>query len=241
VTLSLDGQEIIGDGGTASYYGHPEWRRVHRGTRAHATVTVDDQDQSRMGGDFMWTDHARVQVRSVDLHRGVVDAQHDGYRLLPRPVTHRRWLVAPPKESTVLVVDLVTGEGEHEVRASWPLHPCLDIRVGPLGHRVERAGAPVLEIAYQAAPNKVVLHQSKGDAQRHLGWWSDHLEQRQPSWLVSATCRGRVPLAMVTALKPVTGRRTGSITGLDVEVLEGTIVIRWDDDGQRREVVLYLG
>jgi hypothetical protein len=241
VTLSVNGQDVIGDPGTASYYGHPEWRRVHRGTRAHATVIVDDEDQSRMGGDFMWTDHARVQVRSVDLHRGIVDAQHDGYRLLPRPVIHRRWLVAPPEESAILVVDLITGEGEHEVRTSWPLHPALDIRLAPTGHRVERGGAPVLDIAYQAASNNVVLHQSKGDAQRHLGWWSEHLEERQPSWLVSASCSGRAPLAMATLLRPLTGSRTGSITGLDVELPERAVVIRWVDDGHHREVAIPRG
>lgn len=98
----------------------------------------------------------------------------------------------------------------------------------------------MLDIAYQAAGNQLVLHQSKGDARRNLGWWSEHLEERQPAWLVSATCRGRVPMAMVTVLRPVTGRRTNSITGLGVRLLEGTILIRWDDDGQHREVVLAL-
>jgi len=38
VTFSIDGQDVIGDPGAGSYYGHPDWRRIHRGTRVHATV-----------------------------------------------------------------------------------------------------------------------------------------------------------------------------------------------------------
>ena len=41
VTLSAEGRELIVDPGTASYYGNPAWRTVHRGTRVHPTVCVD--------------------------------------------------------------------------------------------------------------------------------------------------------------------------------------------------------
>src|SRR6476646_4772478 len=82
VTLSIDGQEVIGDPGVGSYYGHPDWRRINRGTRVHASVEVDGQDQSVIGGPFMWNHHARVRVRAVELESGVVDAEHFGYRRL---------------------------------------------------------------------------------------------------------------------------------------------------------------
>ena len=127
VTLSLDGQEVIGDPGAASYYGHPEWRQVHRGTRVHPTVTVDGENQSVSGGPFLWTGHARVRVHAVDLERGIFDAEHDGYRRLPSPVTHRRWVSAPPRRGTILVLDELSGSGEHQMRVSWPLHPSLGI------------------------------------------------------------------------------------------------------------------
>ena len=82
LTLSQDGVELIGDPGAASYYGHPEWRRTHRGTRVHATVSVDGRDQSDMGGPFLWTRHAVVRVNAVDLDAGLGRRRAHG---LPAP------------------------------------------------------------------------------------------------------------------------------------------------------------
>jgi hypothetical protein len=237
VTLSLDGREIVGDPGAASYYGHPEWRRVHRGTRVHATVTVDGEDQSVMGGPFMWTRKARVRVRSTDLGRGIVDAEHDGYRRLTGPVIHRRWLVAPPGHPSTLVVDLVEGEGEHEVRASWPLAPGLDVREERAGRLVSRDGVPVLEIV-QGASTGICLEQVRGDTQNHLGWWSERLETRTPSWLVSGVCRGPVPLAIATVLRPPTGRTAPAAGGVTVEFGIGQIFVVWHDGIRHRELVI---
>uniref|UniRef100_UPI000AB1A115 heparinase II/III family protein n=1 Tax=Nocardia jejuensis TaxID=328049 RepID=UPI000AB1A115 len=138
VTLAVDGSELICDPGTASYYGHPNRRAAHRSTRAHATVTVDGLDQSVMGGPFIWSEHARVRVRAVDLDRGVVDAEHDGYRRLADPVAHRRWLIAPPDEDLVLVVDMLAGTGIHSAQVSWPLHPALQVR--PIGDGYSTGG-----------------------------------------------------------------------------------------------------
>ncbi|HEY2725073.1 MAG TPA: alginate lyase family protein [Pseudonocardiaceae bacterium] len=201
VTLSVEGQELIGDPGAASYYGHPEWRRVHRGTRAHATVCVDDADQSVIAGPFLWSSHAGVTVRGVDLSRGVVDAEHDGYRRLDPPAGHRRWLIAPPEDAALLVVDLVSGAGTHRVRTSWPLHPALDATRTPDGHLARRDGAPVLCLTY-AASAETTHYEVRGDQDTNLGWWSHRLESREPAWLVGTTAEAQAPVVLATVLTP---------------------------------------
>jgi uncharacterized heparinase superfamily protein len=235
VTLSVDGRELIGDPGTASYYGHPDWRAAHRGTRMHATATVDDMDQSEVGGPFLWSRHAHVRVHHVDLSRGVVDADHDGYERLSAPVTHRRWLVAPPERSEVLVVDLLEGEGEHHLRASWPLHPDLEASPSARGQEIDEQGRTVLHIAYAASAGRIELDQVKGDVTSNLGWWSDRLESREPSWLVSGSTRGPVPMAMASLLTPV---RSGAapLDDLQIRYLNDTISVSWGDGGSRRTV-----
>ena len=227
VSLSVDGRELIADPGTASYYGHPAWRKVHRGTRVHATVSVDDEDQSVMAGPFMWTRHAQVRTHSVDPMHGIVDAEHDGYLRLAEPVTHRRCLVAPPTRPWVLVVDALDGAGEHEMRASWPLHPALDVLALRQGHEIVRDGVPVLLMA-SAASVPVVHEQVRGDGETNLGWWSDRLESRRPAWLVSGRCRGPLPLVMATVLRPLTVE--GSVTELHVQLAGDTITVTWLDD-----------
>ncbi|MGS0685634.1 alginate lyase family protein [Nakamurella sp. GG22] len=201
VTLSSDGVEFVGDPGSGSYYGDPERRRVHRGTRVHATVTVDGTDQSVIGGPFLWTRHARVQVRAVDLGAGIVDAEHDGYGRLDPPVRHRRWLIAPPEQATVLVVDLLTGAGEHDATVSWPLAPKLRPSQSARGFRVEQTNGPGLQVCY-AATVETRGSQVRGEKDSLLGWWSERLERPVPASLLGVHGSGPLPLVFATLLRP---------------------------------------
>ena len=226
VTVSIDGQEVIGDPGAGSYYGHPDWRRINRGTRVHASVEVDGHDQSVIGGPFMWTHHARVRVRAVDLESGVVDAEHFGYRRFAEPVTHRRWLVAPHDGAALLVVDLLSGTGQHLVRTSWPLHPSLDVERVSLGHLVTRNGSQIAHIA-AAATTRLTAEQVRGDERNLLGWWSNRLESREPSWLVGSSCVADLPLVAATVIQPVAdGQR---VIDLGVSHLGAAIEVAWSD------------
>lgn len=203
VTVAFDGRDVVVDPGVGSYYAHPDRRTVHRGTRAHATVVVDRVDQSRIGGPFLWTEHARTTVHHVDLPRGVVDAEHDGYRRLAQPVRHRRWLIAPPDRDDVLVVDLLDGHGQHELRASWPLAPDLDARPVDGGHDLARAGAAIVGLRYGAS-KPLRCEQVRGDESGGLGWWSRRLESRLPAWWLSAVCTGGLPVVMATVISAIT-------------------------------------
>ena len=241
VDLSLGGQPLIGDPGTGSYYGHPSWRVAHRGTRMHATVTVDDEDQSVMGGAFLWTRHATTRVRSVDLSAGRVDAEHDGYRRLADPVLHRRWLIAPADEPAVVVVDLLEGRAEHHLRVSWPLHPSLDAAAHGSGHLITRGDVPVLQMAAATTlPAGLDVEQVRGDSDTQLGWWSERLESRTPSWLLSTSARGECPAAIVTVLRSAGVEDPDPLT--DVAVVLNADVIRasWSDAGHSHDVVLPL-
>ncbi|GAB0104508.1 alginate lyase family protein [Nocardia sp. JMUB6875] len=233
VTLAADGTDLIGDPGTASYYGHPGWRAAHRGTRAHPTVSVDGADQSVKAGPFMWSTHARVRVRAVDTERGVVDAEHDGYLRLPDPVTHRRWLVAPPEHQSIVVVDLLSGKGMHTADVSWPLHPALDVQESEHGHLVTANGDALLSLTY-AATVPVVTDSVRGDETTDLGWWSERLESREPAWLISARCSGSAPFAVVTVL----GRGPDTVGDLRIEHSGGGIRAHWTDGDTRYTLVI---
>lgn len=230
VTLSAQGRELIVDPGAASYYGKPEWRAVHRGTRAHPTVCVDGVDQSDIGGPFYWRRHAATSVRSVDLGRGVVDAEHDGYRRLEDPVVHRRWLIAPPGDATVAVVDLLDGRSVHDIEVSWPLHPELDATPNCHGHIVIRDNLPVLQLCY-AATSLVEPEQVRGDPSSHLGWWSDRLEARTPAWLVGARCRTTLPVAILSVLCTA---GAGVITEPKLVRDGATLIASWSEGEVRR-------
>ena len=232
VTLALNGQDVIGDPGTGSYYQHPHWRSVFRGTRAHATVCVDGLDQSVIAGPFLWSRHANVTLRGVDLAGGVVDAEHDGYTRLPGRVTHRRWLVAPPGEEWQLVVDLISGAGTHEVRATWPLHPSLEAERTAAGHTLMRDGREVARVAY-AATAPLAIDEAHGNERECLGWWSERLEQRVPAWWLGAVCRSELPLAVATLIGPA---RVALVRDLTVNRWGDTIAVSWSQDARNAQV-----
>lgn len=232
VGLSVGGHDIIGDPGPASYYGHPDWRRIHRGTRVHGTVEVDRCDQSVMAGPFIWSSHARVRVLAVDVHAGIVDAEHDGYRRLSGAVMHRRWVAAGPDDDAVVVVDLLSGFGHHEVRTSWPLAPEYDVAKASVGHVVSRDGSPVLQVA-AAATAPLVDDAVRGDDVQGLGWWSNRLESREPAWLIGSSTSGPLPLVLATVLQP---RGDGlSITDLEVTRNPGAIDVTWSNNRARQQ------
>lgn len=235
VTVSVDGQDVIGDPGAGSYFGHPDWRLAHRSTRAHATVEVDDQNQSVTGGPFLWTAHAHVRVNGIDLESGVVDAEHLGYRRLHDSVTHRRWLVAPPSGAAVLVVDLVSGGGRHLVRTSWPLHPSLDVSAERDGYLLTRDGVPVAQLV-SAATVDLEFEQVRGDTNTALGWWSEQLESRTPAWLVGARCLTGLPVVVATVIQPTNGLTR--VADLEVRHHGADIDVTWTDSGQRKTVAI---
>lgn len=234
VTLSADGRDLIVDPGTGSYYGHPHWRSAHRGTRAHGTVCIDDVDQSVDGGPFYWRRHANTTVRTVDLKRGIVDAEHDGYRRLKDPAVHRRWLSAPPDDPTMVVVDLITGRSEHDIDVSWPLHPELDATATQNGHQVTRDGSPVLQLCY-AATSSIEFTALRGDPESNLGWWSGRLEERVPAWLLGVHCRSVTPVAILTILSTDI-----AVTVSDPEISHSgtTLEVGWSVNGARRALTI---
>jgi hypothetical protein len=230
VTLSDGAQDLISDPGTGSYYGHPDWRAVMRGTRAHPTVCIDGRDQSDSGGPFLWTRHAEVRVLGIDVAAGVVDAEHDGYSHLPGGVTHRRWLIARAGDQTHLIVDMISGSGHHDLRTSWPLHPSLNAdRVGD-GHLATLDGKPVLQLLYSATV-PLNTEEVRGDTTNNLGWWAEELESRVPAWWLSAACHGELPVVVASLLSQP---RKVHTEDLSVQLLDDRIHVRWNENHHPR-------
>ena len=55
--LEIDGQSYITDVGTYTYHSEPEWRAYFKGTLAHNTIRVDEQDQASNAGPCLWVEH----------------------------------------------------------------------------------------------------------------------------------------------------------------------------------------
>ena len=128
---SLFGQRVLVNSGTSEYGLSPE-RLRQRGTAAHNTVVVNGMDSSEVWSGFRVARRARPF--DVNLGRAgecaIVRASHDGYRRLPRRVTHsREWRVLPGE---LHVKDQLAGRFRSAV-AYFHLHPDVSIASGPHG------------------------------------------------------------------------------------------------------------
>ncbi len=124
-TLNIGGVPIIIDPGTYAYHADAYWRNYFRSTKAHNTVTINDLDQSKQEGTFLWTKKAKTKVLGWEQTNdgGILTAEHDGYTFLNKGILnegiiHRRRLTLDRKG--LEIVDHLQGVGIHDME--WRLH-----------------------------------------------------------------------------------------------------------------------
>lgn len=119
-TLNVGGVPIIVDPGTYTYHADAHWRNYFRSTKAHNTLVVDDLDQSKSGGAFLWTKKAYTKVLDwqTSTRGSVLEAEHDGYKRLCGKVVHCRKLTLEQHE--LEIKDRLQNSGTHQVE--WRLH-----------------------------------------------------------------------------------------------------------------------
>ena len=109
--LAVDGEWWLVDPGTYAYHSDPEWRSYFRGTAAHNTIRVNQENQSQISGPFMWGRKAGAWIENLEEVSGIqiVTACHDGYRHLG--LTHSRTLRFSPADAQLELVDALRGAG----------------------------------------------------------------------------------------------------------------------------------
>lgn len=123
--LDVEGEKFIVDSGAYVYKPDPVARNRFRSVRAHNTLEIDDQEPSLLcEAPHLWTIeqpyHLWVREWRVSKDEVLLDAEHDGYRRLGRPVIHRRRFRLNLRAETLVIEDILTGEGEH--CWTWRLH-----------------------------------------------------------------------------------------------------------------------
>ena len=136
--MSLGGQRLFVNSGT-SRYGVDGERHRQRGTAAHNTLTVDEQNSSEVWSGFRVARRARVQILAASSSAGhiAIEGRHDGYARLPGRNLHTRcWVL---DDRSLRVEDKVSGnfgiadayfhlhpevtarlETDHCLALSWP-------------------------------------------------------------------------------------------------------------------------
>ena len=120
VVLTVGGDPVLVDPGTATYTMNPAIRDGFRSTRMHNTVVIDGRDHAEPGAPFCWhgAPAGRLLATSIEPAADFAQATHNAYQ----HATHVRSVLAL-HDIGWLVVDHVFGSGEVRAESFWHLHP----------------------------------------------------------------------------------------------------------------------
>jgi hypothetical protein len=130
VEVRYGGVDVLADPGTCCSHGDPSWRSYFRSTIAHNTVELGGHNQSKEGGSFPWPRHALAREIEVIDDGDVASwaAEHDGYRKLDPPASHRRSILLDRASRIVDIVDQIEG-GSYDVRLAFHFGPDVEVEL----------------------------------------------------------------------------------------------------------------
>jgi Heparinase II/III-like protein/Heparinase II/III N-terminus len=131
IVLTVAGEPLLIDPGTATYTMDPALRDRFRSTAMHNTLMLDDRPQSHGAGPFHWrsTANAHAPVRAMTDGCDYVEGTHDGYA----PRRHTRRVLAIHGLGW-WILDHVLGSGDADLAIHWHLHPA--VAVASIGNSV---------------------------------------------------------------------------------------------------------
>jgi hypothetical protein len=187
--LSISGIPIIVDPGTYAYHTDAFWRDYFRGTSAHNTVRIDRENQSQIGGNFLWSRHAQTSVSRYQLEseHQFIEAWHDGYEGLSDSVSHRRSLHFDSKVKRLIIEDELQCDNAHFVEIFFHF---------PEYVTIERSADSVVvgvrdrHIRIHAEHN-LISECFHGDEKIPLGWISYRFDSKIPAYTLRYS--GQIP------------------------------------------------
>jgi len=180
-TLSLGGIPILVDPGTYLYHDGGQWRYYFRGTRAHNTIEVDDQDQAVSGGPFMWLTKPETVIKKVSIgqDQAFVQAFHKGYARLAFPLNHERSFLWERQKQSWTIDDRLETQGPHRIRQTFHFHPHCRVQSLKPGLFEVSIDKPVLRLKLDSRLQPS-LH--RGEEDPIWGWYSSRFGEKVPAF-----------------------------------------------------------
>jgi uncharacterized heparinase superfamily protein len=128
-------------------------------------------------------------------------AEHDGYRRLSTPVTHRRSVTLDSARRVLTVVDVVDTAGEIPLRLFWHLGPevTADLHGTEATLSWHRAGQS--RRALLTLPESLNWSAHTGETDPVVGWYAPRLGARVPTTSLVGEGLGSSSCRLVTVLK----------------------------------------
>jgi hypothetical protein len=227
--LHAFGQTMLVDPGAYSTKLEMEWRNFFRSSCAHNTVVVDNQDQSIL------LDTRRVYRQAqCNLHQwfsndnfDFFDGSHDGYKRFPQPIMHRRQIFFV-KPYYWVVVDSLTGRGEHCFDLYFHLMPGTDTHIDPeSGHVFASNSTPHGLVIAPINSTNLQTDIIVGETTPIQGWVSLFSGEKKPAPTIRYRQVSDTPAQFCTVLYPSSPKKGQSIKLHPLSIkLDGQIVTK---------------
>ena len=207
--LSALGRPFLIDPGRYLYdWNNPYSRDAYLNTtRAHSTITVDGEGQADRWFRETWEPREKLAdntwIVSDELQR-VAGSHTLGYGENGRiHVKHRRSITFWPSD-VFLILDELTGDGEHDVHSRLQFYPGEVVEDGGVWHttydEANLAALPWLEGAFDVTVEKGLYNPTRG-------WYSERVNHIEPSPTLVVHARAALPLRGAVLLVPYRGTK----------------------------------
>ncbi len=172
IWFHINGFPVLVDAGTYLYHSGGCWRNHMRGTMAHNTLSINNQDSSQISGPFNWKSKASCSLITYnrDNKQLTLCAEHDGYKQKFK-VSHRR-IVEQNSDGSFVVKDSLHGlTNKLPVTIGFLFHPELSIFKQDQSWIVTRNNKPLLEIEDKTSYFKSSI--KLGNTKPVQGWYSE--------------------------------------------------------------------
>ncbi|HUR33055.1 MAG TPA: alginate lyase family protein [Vicinamibacterales bacterium] len=215
MTLSVRGVPMLIDSGTGSYTIDPHARDTFRSSMMHNTVTVDGRSQSLPAGPFHWAHAAQARAHIWRTNPGFdyLEASHDGYA----PLEHRRHVLALHGD-LLLVADLVSGDGVHQVDQHWHFDPRWSVELSGQRALLRSGGDRV-----QLAVSRGAIEHVRGGPAPGVGWHAPVYGRVERTSAVRVSDGGAAPLWIVTAFGLNPDNEVLAVTPIALRAPAGTL------------------
>jgi hypothetical protein len=184
------GIPLLIDPGTGSYTADPEARDRFRSSLLHNTLVVDGRSQSVPSGPFHWSHTAHGTAHTWRTNPGFdyLEASQDGYA----PLEHRRHVLAAHGD-LLIVADLLSGSGTHDVQVHWHLDPGWTVQAAGRQAVLRTPGERV-----EFAVSQGTLERLIGGKEQGVGWHAPVYGRVERTSALRVSASGPAPLWIVS-------------------------------------------
>jgi uncharacterized heparinase superfamily protein len=153
-------------------------------------VRVDGEDQSIIGGNFLWLRHAQTRVSrfACDAEVDYLQAEHDGYQRLDDPLVHRRSLRLEHSRKRLEVTDELICKGTHRIEMFWHFAQSCEVHQHEDQVIASRDGVRLTLRVPEGMCGTLV----RGSEAPPLGWRSQEFDVKVPTttFVAASTIKG---------------------------------------------------